>query len=454
MDRLSRGTILKYGSAGLGDAVAYSIVCTYLLFFLTTVADIRPAAAGTMIAIGSVSDSVLNAVMGYVSDNVDTRWGRRVPFMFIGGILLFFSMLLLFTAIDAASIIKAVYYVFFVILFYISYTGFFVPYLALGAEFTQDYDERTRLRSYTALFNMIGSMAAMVLPASMVGFLTGKGFSEAVGWMITAGSLGLISSVSVLITCKEARKFDKPATDKVISASGISLKNMFGQYLQVLKLSPVRYLLFASLFFLISYGMLISDIMYFFTYNMGFSSGRISWLLLCRCIVGIVIIPFIDKACNLTDKRYALMVLQALFAILIALSGLLGITSIFRLYVYIFFMGAATVIYWQIMPAIIYDVCEYDQLMTGQKRQGTIVSIQGFVESISAGLGTQILGIILQLAGFDGNVQTQPDLALTWIERCLTYIPAAFLLLSSAALLKYPITKKVYEEIRRKLDES
>ena len=117
-------------------------------------------------------------------------------------------------------------------------------------------------------------------------------------------------------------------------------------------------------------------------------------------------------------------------------------------------MGAATVIYWQIMPAIIYDVCEYDQLMTGQKRQGTIVSIQGFVESISAGLGTQILGIILQLAGFDGNVQTQPDLALTWIERCLTYIPAAFLLLSSAALLKYPITKKVYEEIRRKLDES
>lgn len=453
MDRLSFKDMLGYGPAALGDAAVYSLVCTFLLFFLTTVADIQPAAAGLIIAIGSVVAAFLNGIMGYVSDNVRTRWGRRVPFMVVFGIMLFFATLLLFTAIPAASLIKGIYYMLMVILFYVSYTGFFVPYLAMGAEFTQDYHERTKLRSYAAFFNMIGSLLAMVVPTAMVGMLTDHGLSSARAWMVTAGSIGLLASVCVLVTAGTARKFDRAGTDRVFEAPHVSVKDMFVQYWNVLQLGPIRPLLFSSLFFLIAYSILISDIIYFLTFNAGKSPDQISMILLLRCIAGIVIIPFISWMCRVTDKRSCLIILQALCALIISAFGLIGIDGDARLCLYILFMGVSTVVYWQVMPAIIYDVCEYDQLETGRRRQGTIVSIQGLVEFISMGIGTQLLGIILQLAGFHGEAAVQTAHAQVWIGHCITFVPALFLILSCIALWRYPITKKVYEQIVRKLEQ-
>lgn len=84
----------------------------------------------------------------------------------------------------------------------------------------------------------------------------------------------------------------------------------------------------------------------------------------------------------------------------------------------------------------------------GKERQGTIVSMQGLVEALAAGIGAQLLGIILQLGGFDGKAAVQTQEALAWVENSVTVIPAGFL-----ALYKYPITKKKFEEIQRKLQE-
>ena len=105
------------------------------------------------------------------------------------------------------------------------------------------------------------------------------------------------------------------------------------------------------------------------------------------------------------------------------------------------------------MISVGIDVCEYDELETGKKRQGAIVSLQGLVEALSAGIGTQLLGIILQLGGFDGDAQVQTKQALRWVENSVTIIPAIFLILAFIALYKYPITKKRFEEIQKKLEE-
>ena len=72
------------------------------------------------------------------------------------------------------------------------------------------------------------------------------------------------------------------------------------------------------------------------------------------------------------------------------------------------------------MPSIYYDICDYDRLETGNNRQGTIVSFQGLVESIALGLGGLILGVVLQIAGFDGTAAVQTANALVWIENSTT----------------------------------
>ena len=454
MAKLSFKDKLGYGPAAYGDAACYSLVCTFLLFFITTVADIPPAAAGSIIAFGTVVDAVLNTIMGYLTDNVKTRWGRRVPFMVVFGTFVFITTLLLFTGIHSTYMVKVIYYSVMIALFWISYTGFFVPYLALGAEFTQDYQERTTLRSYAAFFNMLGSMTAMTAPAAIVDMLTNMGFTTERAWSLTADAIGLIASVTVLITAAVARKFDRPNTDKIIEIPNFSIIGLFRQYLQVLKLKPIRWLLLTSLFFLISYGIFLSDMLYFFTYNLGLGSGHISVMLFLRCLVGVLIIPVVSKVCALTDKRSALIIFQMVCAVLIAASKITGIGNDFRLYLFIVLIGTATVTYWQVMPAMIYDVCEYDQLETGMQRQGTIVSIQGLVEAISSGIGAQILGLILQFAGFNSDAAAQSAHTMEWIENCTTFIPAIFLFLSCVTLWKYPITKKVYEDICRKLEDS
>ena len=99
------------------------------------------------------------------------------------------------------------------------------------------------------------------------------------------------------------------------------------------------------------------------------------------------------------------------------------------------------------MPSVFYDMCEYDKVTTGKNRTATIVSFQGLVEALAVGIGGQVLGWILEWAGFSGEAQMQSELAMTWIENSGTIIPIIFLAVAAVALYKYPINKKVYNQL-------
>ena len=88
------------------------------------------------------------------------------------------------------------------------------------------------------------------------------------------------------------------------------------------------------------------------------------------------------------------------------------------------------------MPAIFYDMCDYDRAATGKKREAMILSFQGLVEAIAVGIGGQILGTILQTAGFDGDGTTQTSMAMTWIENSATILPMIFTAIAAIAPLQ------------------
>ena len=160
---------IGYGFASLGDATAYGFIGVFLLFFLTTIAGISPATAGTIAAVGSIWNAVVNPVMGYIADKVQTRFGRRRPMMLVFSLPLAIGMFLVFTNVELPENIKPIYYGFLVMLYWTGYTGFFVPYLALGADYTTDYDDRTVLRLFGSFFNMLGATLSMVMPTMIVG---------------------------------------------------------------------------------------------------------------------------------------------------------------------------------------------------------------------------------------------------------------------------------------------
>ena len=156
--KLSFGTKLSYGVGAVCDNALYMLAGTYLLLFLTTVAGVNPAVAGTISAAGSIWEAMCAPVVGFKSDNAVTRFGKRKPFLMAAAFPAAIVTSLLFTAVDASQRVKIFYYMIMVILYWTSFSTFFVPYLAWGSDLTDDYNERTVLRSYSYFFQSGGNV--------------------------------------------------------------------------------------------------------------------------------------------------------------------------------------------------------------------------------------------------------------------------------------------------------
>lgn len=454
MQRLSIKEKLGYGSGSLGDSAAYSFIGTFLMFFLTTIAGMAPATAGIITAVGTVWNALLNPIMGYCSDKVRTKFGRRRPIILVFAIPLAFTILFLFTNVQLPDGLKPIYYGVMLMLFWTCYTGYFVPYLALGVQYTSDYADRTVLRLYASVFNMFGTILAMVMPTMLVKYLTGRGLSTSAAWSITGGIIGFVAAISIIITVAVSKKFDPPCIpDKKNTAERFNLLAVFKEYVSVARLKPVKHLIFASILSLICYEMLLADMVYFFTYVLGLGAAKISFYLLLRAIFGIILVPIVGKIALTIDKRETLIGFYIFGAAGMIVLTFVGISSIFEIVAYMVFLSICSCVYWDLMPSIYYDICDYDKLETGHDRQSTIVSFQGLVESIALGLGGVMLGLILQAAGFDGTAAVQTATALKWIENSTTWVPVIFLLLACIAIYRYPITKEVHADIISRLSE-
>lgn len=440
---------LGYSIASTGDAIAYTFIGTFLMFFLTTVAKIDPAKAGVISAVGAIWNAIFNPFMGYFSDKVRTRFGKRRPVMLAFSIPLGVSLFLLYTVVPLPETLKAIYYGLILMLFWTSYTGFFVPYLALGAEYTTNYDDRIVLRLYASFFNMMGILICMFSPTLLIDFLKSKGMETSHAWSLTAGMLGLIIMSVIFITVHLSKSKDLPCSkaDAPTKDDSNGILSIFKEYIAVAKLKPMIYLTIASLASLICYAILMSDMLYFMTYNLRFSPKLIAFLLLTRPLIAVAFIPLVGRIAIKTDKRLAIIAFYSLGIALMVLLHFIGIESKFTIALYVLALMLCTCIYWQLMPAIYYDVCDYDQLHSGKSRQGTIVSFQGLIEAVAVGAGSLILGTLLKVSGFDGNANMQNAETLARIESSTTIIPVMFLAVAAISIYLYPITKRAHEEI-------
>lgn len=134
------------------------------------------------------------------------------------------------------------------------------------------------------------------------------------------------------------------------------------------------------------------------------------------------------------------------------LMRILGINSMPDLLATVVFYGIANACYWQLMPSMLYDVCAVEELMSGENRSGAVISLQALSESLSIALSNQMLGIILQVAGFDGSAAVQTATAQHWIANCFAVIPGLFMILAGLLIKKYPIDKTAFERVMGALE--
>ena len=168
-EKLNFTTKLAFGAGDMGPAITANILVFFLLRFFTDVAGLPAGLAGSVLAIGKISDAINDPVTGILSDHTRTRWGRRLPWMFFGAIpfgIFFFLQWIVphFSNNDRVNDWWLFgYYILIGILFNIAYTAVNLPYTALTPELTQDYNERTRLNSFRFAFSIGGSILSLIL---------------------------------------------------------------------------------------------------------------------------------------------------------------------------------------------------------------------------------------------------------------------------------------------------
>ncbi len=454
--KLSFGTKLSYGVGAVCDNALYMLAGTYLLLFLTTVAGVNPAVAGTISAAGSIWEAMCAPVVGFKSDNAVTRFGKRKPFLMAAAFPAAIVTSLLFTAVDASQPVKIFYYMIMVILYWTSFSTFFVPYLAWGSDLTDDYNERTVLRSYSYFFNQVGMCIGMVLPTIVVDYCMNMGKTVRQSWQMVGIMVGICGAAALLICSLTIRKddvkdFKKPKRKKqaVIKVLPSILKG----YWSILKLKPVRLIIGASLAYLIANITFSSDRVFFMTFNMGMNEKAISATLLMITIAGVATVPFVSKLGTRFNKKDLFKNVMAVCGVLLMAAKFAGVENYPVMIVSCLLYAVANAFYWQLMPSMIYDVCEVDELMSGEKRSGTVISLQALSESVSIAVGLQMLGVILEMAGFDSEAAVQPDTALEWVENAFVLIPGAAMMAVALIMRKFPMTKEVFERVKDALEK-
>ena len=444
-------TKLFYGIGGICDNTLYTLSGTYLLLYLTTVAGVNPAVAGTISAIGSIWEAICGPIVGFKSDATKSRFGRRKPFLLIAAIPVAIVTSLLFTTIDGSQGLKAFYYGFMIVLFWTVFATFFVPYLTWGSDLTDDYNERTVLRSYAYIGNQIGMCVGMVLPTTIVACFMDMGRTVQQSWQMVGIISGVTGCAALLICALSIKKDDnkdfvKP-TEKEPFLDLATVGGMFREYFEILKLKPIQFLLGASVVYLIANTIFSSDRVYYMTYNFGMSETTISVMMLIITVTGIIFVPAIAKLAEKTDKKYVFMGGIGFAGVIMIVSKFVGVDSYAAMVVMCVVYSLGNTCYWQLMPSMIYDVCEVEELMSGQKRSGAVISLQALSESISIAVGLQVLGIILDMAGFANEAATQSEEALSWIEISFGLIPGIFMLLVVVMMTKYPINRANFNRV-------
>lgn len=444
--KLSLGVKMGYGVASIADATTYDFIASFFLFFLTDVAGITPAFAGSIIFIAVLWDAITDPIIGMWSDRLKSKYGKRRPFLLGSAIPLGISIMLLFTVVGFEGMAKNMYYLAVAILCWTAYTAFNIPYYALGASMTLDNDERTRLSAVRQIFNYVGLFCASALPSFLIGTFNERGYAVEASWLYAAIILGSIIALTILITWRATRGSELIEEDKENTGSIIK------EILEVLKLKTYIIIVIAALFYYISYTILTADILYFTNYIIGVGEIGASIMFTVIVISGIIISALLGKVAVQFDKRTVFIVSLTFSGLVMVVMKFIGITSLIGAAFYMVLYSFGSAAFWTLIYALIYDVAEVDEFKSGKRREGVIVSYYSFFIKLGGAVAAQIAGIILEFSGYNSDIEVQTSQAIDAIESLFTIYPGIFMLLCAIMIMIFPITRPRYQALTEALE--
>jgi GPH family glycoside/pentoside/hexuronide:cation symporter len=452
--KLSISTKCGYAIGQIGVSVPYNLVSVFLLFFFTDIAGISPAFAGTIFMIAVLWAAVADPFIGIFSDNLRTKYGRRRPILLVIGIPYAIVLWLMFTSVNFDSdIAKNIYYVVFAILFFTAMTFTEVPFYSLGAEITTDFNERTKIRSISSFFIYAAVLIAVNLPNFVVTKVTGGGGTPESGWSLAAIACGAIAFIALVISWNATRGRELIVGKREADEPKTSGGNIFKQFVDVLRVKPVKYVVLANFLYLFGFSTETGVLVYILKYVAHVDPAQQSMVMSVLPIATILWLPVINIISVKLGKKksYAFLVGIIVAALLVFFA--IGAYTVVSLCVLNAILALGNGTFWTLCFAMAYDTTEVDEWVNDKRREGVLVAYMSFAQKVGTALALWATGFILEMTGYIGDAAEQAESAIQGLIGLYTWIPAIIIALSVICVLRYPLTLKKHAALLKAIEQ-
>jgi GPH family glycoside/pentoside/hexuronide:cation symporter len=446
INKLSAWVKVKFGVADFGLSMLTSVLQFYMVFYYTDIVKINPAIAGTAILVGKLTWDMANDVLcGYVSDRTKSRWGRRRPYLIFCSIPLFLSFWLLMSLPQGMGNIAAFFAIIGTFLLFDTFhTMISMSYYAMTAELTLNYDERTSITTFRMVFCALGYIGGATLTTLIVSILRESGgISESAAWSRVGFLFGLVAAVTALFTGLFVRQKpviqQEPTKIPPLQAIFSTLKNKpFVKYITIQAIMAI------------AFTMVTAMLPYFIKYQLDMGSQEFIIMGVLLLMITFFLVPC-RIVCNRIGKAKT-------YALGLSIAGTALIVSFFLPY------GPTVIIYgiavvagigfssqWVCPHSMVPDVIEYDELASGERREGLFYGMNAMMTKVPGALGSAMVGWSLALFGYVENA-SQTTTALFGIRLAFALVPAVLLLICLPLLINYPITRESHAQVVRELE--
>lgn len=432
------------------------------MFFLLTAFGMDPFLAGLLGGLPRIFDAITDPIMGFISDNTKSKYGRRRPYIFIGAILSGIFFILLWQLDENNSqTFNFWYFLIMSMVFLVGNTMFATPLVGLGYEMTPDYNERTRLMAFA---NTIGQVAWMIVPWFWVIIANPNLFeSQAVGvrqLSVIVGGICLLLGILPAIFCKgiDAAHMENRAkiTWKTLFSN---LKDLFRGIKEAVKNMPfirlcgATFLVFNGFQLVASFSYFII-VYYMFNGSFGDAGNWPAWFSTITAVVtAFVVIPIISWLSNKYGKRRAFII-----STIISIVGyILKWWGFNPANPWLIFMPVPLMAFglgglFTLMMSMTADVCDLDELENGMPRkEGTFGAIYWWMVKLGQALALVLGGLVLKLVGFDQNATIQSAETMTNLRIADIVIPASTAALAIWVMWKYSLSEERARQIKAEL---
>ena len=423
-----------------------------------------PPLVGTLSAIPRLFDALSDPVMGYISDNTKSRWGRRRPYIFCGIFIAGLLFALMWQIPEARSDQYYFnYFLIFLVLFFLSYTVYATPWVALGYELTPDYHERTKLMGVQ---NFMGQIPFLVMAPWFLWFMELDPFgSMAKGTSVLAivvAVLCILTGVVPVIFLRERfvdRVAEGPsAIDSWIDSIFTEIRKFLQGFLETiknrdfLKLAGATFLVFNG-FQLIGAFMSYVVIYYVFAGDRdagGILLGQFGTVSAIATFAVIAITTFLSTRIGKRNTFFVTIGISTFGYLLkwVCYSP----DNPYLILVTAFFVPFGLGALFTLMGSMIADVCDEDELATGERCEGMYGSIYWWVVKLGMSLALLVGGILLEVTGFDVDLPSQSQHTLFLLRVFDVIVPAISSLLVIWLVASYSITEARAQQIRKELE--